>query len=102
MSNIPNLSLNSEDPYAKGFIIPMADNKLLLKRDKFKYNPTGTNDRTYIFKEGDNIWDIAFNTLNNSRAYVKIMDVNPTLLNPFDIPTGTELLIPDPDQLKTQ
>lgn len=100
--SIPNLTLDSTDPYAKGYIIPMAEDRMLLKRDKFKYNPTGTNDRTYKVKEGDNIWDIAFNQLGNSRDWIKIMDVNPTQLNPFDIPVGTELIIPDLGQLKLQ
>lgn len=100
--SIPTLQLQSDDPYARGVIIPMADDKMLLKRDKFKYNPTGTNDRTYIVKEGDNIWDIAYSELGNARDWVKIMDVNPTVLNPFEIEVGTELIIPDVDQLKVQ
>lgn len=100
--SIPSLTLDSTDPYAKGFIIPMAEDKMLLKRDKFKYNPTGANDRTYLVKEGDNIWDIAFNQLGNSRDWVKIMDVNPSQLNPFDLPIGIELIIPDLGQLKLQ
>lgn len=102
MIQIKNLTLNSTDPYAKGYIIPMAEDKMLLKRDKFKYNPTGTNDRTYLVKENDNIWDIAFRELGSSRDWFKIMDVNPTILNPFTIDVGTELIIPDLDQLKVQ
>ena len=51
----------------------------------------------YLYKvnEIDRIENIAVKFLGNGELWWKIMDINPEILNPFDIPPGTELRIPN-------
>ena len=48
----------------------------------------------YEVTEIDRIENIAVKTLGNPELWWQIMDVNPEILNPFEIPAGTTLRIP--------
>jgi prophage DNA circulation protein len=50
---------------------------------------------TYEVNEIDRIENIAVKFLGNAELWWKIMDINPEILNPFEIPPGTELRIPN-------
>ena len=49
----------------------------------------------YVVTEIDRIENIAVQTLGNPELWWQIMDINPEILNPFEIPAGTELRIPN-------
>ena len=49
----------------------------------------------YEVTEIDRIEHIAANTLGNPALWWKIMDINPEVINPFEIPIGTQLRIPN-------
>ena len=49
----------------------------------------------YTWKESDRIDIIAKNFFGTSAIWWKIMDYNPELLNPFNIPVGTTIRIPN-------
>lgn len=48
----------------------------------------------YVWNESDRLDTVANMYLGSSAFWWKIMDVNPELLNPFDIPLGTTIRIP--------
>jgi nucleoid-associated protein YgaU len=50
---------------------------------------------TYEVTEIDRIENLAVKFLGNSELWWQIMDVNPEILNPFEIPPGTEIRIPN-------
>jgi hypothetical protein len=45
--------------------------------------------------EIDNVQNIAAVNLGNASLWWKIMDINPEIINPFEIPIGTQLRIPN-------
>ena len=49
----------------------------------------------YEVTEIDRIENIAVKTLGNSELWWEIMDINPEVINPFEIPPGTQLRIPN-------
>ena len=49
----------------------------------------------YTVTDIDRIEGIAARFLGNPELWWKIMDVNPEILNPFEIPAGTALRIPN-------
>jgi nucleoid-associated protein YgaU len=58
--------------------------------------PSYTVDyRYYTVNEIDRIEGIASKFLGNPELWWMIMDVNPEILNPFEIPPGTQLRIPN-------
>lgn len=48
----------------------------------------------YEVTENDRIENIASKTLGNPNFWWQIMDINPEVLNPFNIEPGTQLRIP--------
>jgi hypothetical protein len=48
----------------------------------------------YEITENDRIENIANNTLGNPNLWWQIMDINPEVLNPFDLSPGLQLRIP--------
>lgn len=48
----------------------------------------------YVWQESDRIDLVCKKFLNTAGAWWKVMDYNPEILNPFDIPVGTVLRIP--------
>ncbi|MEI8136659.1 MAG: baseplate wedge protein 53 [Bacteroidota bacterium] len=62
----------------------------------FRTWPTNYKQVTvYEVKEVDRIEDIAVRYLGNPSLWWKIMDLNPEVLDPFDIVPGTSLRIPN-------
>jgi hypothetical protein len=53
-----------------------------------------TNFYTYTWVEGDRIDLISNSLLGSPNFWWKIMDFNPEIINPFNIPVGTTLRIP--------
>ena len=49
----------------------------------------------YEVTENDRIENIAANTLGNPNLWWKIMDINPDVLNPFELTPGLQLRIPN-------
>lgn len=48
----------------------------------------------YTVTDIDRIEDLAGTYLGSSDLWWRIMDINPNILNPFEIPAGTEIRIP--------
>jgi nucleoid-associated protein YgaU len=62
----------------------------------FRQWPTSyKNVIMYEVKEVDRVEDIAVRYLGNPSLWWKIMDLNPEVLDPFNIPAGTLLRIPN-------
>jgi len=62
----------------------------------YRYWPTYLkNVIIYEVKEVDRIEDIAVRYLGNPALWWKIMDLNPEVLDPFNIVPGTSLRIPN-------
>lgn len=49
----------------------------------------------YTWKENDRIDMVAKGFLGTAGTWWKVMDFNPEILNPFDIPVGTVIRIPN-------
>lgn len=94
------LQLREENLYAKGYVIELEGGRLLLKRNILQYTPSAANDRTHELREGENLWDVAFRSYTNSKWWHAIADVN-NIYNPFEIPEGTDLIIPDIDVIRS-
>jgi len=92
------LLLKEENLFANGYVIELPDGRSLLKRDKPSYNPLANKDRTHIITEGDKPWILAYRFYGDDKRWHAIMDVN-KIYNPFDLPIGLEIIIPDLDVL---
>jgi hypothetical protein len=55
------------------------------------------NTKFFIYEvtEIDRIEHIAAKTIGDPSLWWKIMDINPEVINPFEIPVGTQLRIPN-------
>lgn len=61
----------------------------------FRSFPSSTSSYSqYIWRESDRMDLIARKLLGDASLWWKIMDFNPELLNPMDIPVGTAIRIP--------
>lgn len=49
----------------------------------------------YEWVDGDRLDNLANKYLGNPSAWWEIMDINPEVINPFDIAPGTQLRIPN-------
>jgi hypothetical protein len=49
---------------------------------------------TYVWQERDRPENVAARTIGNSEMWWKIMDYNPEIIDPFNIPIGTTIRIP--------
>lgn len=93
------LQLSEENIYASGYIIELPDGRSLLKRDKTTYIPSAANDRVHRLKELQKIWDLAGKYYGSSKWHHIICDVN-AITNPFELPVGVDLIIPDIGPIK--
>lgn len=50
---------------------------------------------TYVWKEGDRIDLVANEFFGDPSYWWRIMDINPEIINAFDIPIGTNIRIPN-------
>jgi nucleoid-associated protein YgaU len=96
-----SITLNELNPYSTGYIIKLEEGKEILKRDKLSYEFAVTRDRTHTVIEGEKLFDIAFRRYQNSRLVFLIADAN-GILNPFELTTGEDLIIPDLDKFRLQ
>jgi hypothetical protein len=48
----------------------------------------------YVWKEGDRIDEVASTRTGLANNWWKIMDINPEIVNPNNIPAGTQIRIP--------
>lgn len=94
------LNINPNSLHSDGYVVDLGNGKSLLKRDRIDYNPVVAKDRLYIVKEGDSIWDIAYQFYGNSKAkaWRLIADAN-KIFNPFELEIGSQLIIPDPQSV---
>lgn len=87
----------NSNPYNKGFVITYAEGDRSLQRNKIKYLPT-QSDISHTVVEGNNLPNLAFKYYGNSKEWWAIADANDIgdqLINPFDLPVGLKLIIPD-------
>lgn len=92
------IQLPKENLYADGFIITLEDGVQLLKRNKIDYQGRSTNDRVHNVVEEEKIWNIAYKYYGNSKWWHIIADAN-NIENPFELPVGGSILIPDLDTI---
>src|SRR6478609_5130486 len=93
-----SIQVSPDDLYSTGYIIPLADNKSILKRTKFTYIPTSTRDISHTVTDNDRIWDIANRYYRKPLLWKIIADVN-NIFNPFILTPGQKLIVPDPDKV---
>jgi nucleoid-associated protein YgaU len=55
---------------------------------------TATSYATYTWKEGDSYAALADRFFGNSKYWWKILEINPTLTDPFSITPGTRITMP--------
>lgn len=96
-----NLTLDSKNPYSTGFIIKLEEGKELLKRTKLVYEFAVTRDKTHTIVEGERIYDIAYKYYQDSKLWFIIADAN-AIINPFELTTGQDIIIPDLDKFRLQ
>lgn len=53
-----------------------------------------TNFKLYVWRIGDRLDNVAFAQLNNPTLWWSIIDFNPEIIDPFNIPAGTAVRIP--------
>jgi nucleoid-associated protein YgaU len=93
------LNLKTTNPYARGYIVDMGDNKQILKRTQLEYNPIVSKDKSHTVRDQEKIWDLAYIYYGNSKLWYIIADAN-QLFNPFELVTNSKLLIPDQSNYK--
>lgn len=93
------LKLKEENIYADGYIVNLDEERKLLKSNPLSYTPSAANDIGYILKEEEKLWDVAFRFYGNSKWWFVLAEVN-NIFNPFEIPMGTNLIIPDIDVIR--
>ena len=93
------LRLPEENMFSNGYIIDLGDGRQLLKVDPVVYTPSAAKDITHTFIQGDSLDALAYKHYGNSKWWHILGYVN-GIVDPFDIPIGTILLIPDLDVIK--
>jgi hypothetical protein len=86
----------SDSRYASGTILKVQDARTETYRlAVYRKFPTArTNFYGYTWVEGDRIDVVSFKLLGSPTLWWKIMDFNPEISNPMDIPVGTVIRIP--------
>lgn len=88
----------TKDLYKKSTLIEFSDNTKLLER--IPYNPnqqSGSGDIVYTVIEGQNLTSIAYKFYGEPLYWYIIADMN-NIINPFDLPIGMKLVIPNLDK----
>jgi hypothetical protein len=86
----------SDSRYATGTIFTARDSRNGLNRTTV-YRQFPTEQITfyqYTWVEGDRIDFVASELLGGSQFWWRIMDFNPEIIDPFEIPIGTTVRIP--------
>ncbi len=86
----------SDSRYAKGLITKAEDPRTGTYRLGVyrKFPKARASFYTYTWMEGDRIDLISNALLGSPTFWWKIMDFNPEIINPFNIPVGTTIRIP--------
>lgn len=86
----------SDSRYADGVIFKAIDARNgTPKTTVYRHFPSySTQYFHYTWVEGDRIDAVAFDLLGNPDMWWKIMDMNPEVIDPFDIPIGTVIRVP--------
>lgn len=85
--------------YADGTLLKAWDSRATKKQFQltvFRNWPTyTTNFFLYVWTEMDRLDIVANKYLGDSQLWWQIMDINPELIDPFDIAPGTQVRIPN-------
>ncbi len=82
----------SDSRYVDGIIVPMSDEKVIVRR---RFPETVTNNpRVYTWMQSDRLDRIAAKYLGDSRLWWRIMDANPLIQAVGDIKPGMQIRIP--------
>lgn len=87
----------ADSRYASGYAYKANDSRNNQYQTTVVRNfPTKTlRFNVYVWKEGDRIDLIANEFLGDPSYWWRIMDINPEIINAFDIPIGTNIRIPN-------
>ena len=88
------IRLRKDNPYSTGRIVYLPNGQKLLQRTKIEYHPS-TEDKLHYVTGNDNLSDLAYQYYGNSKYWWLIADVNSVILNPFILPVGKTIIIPD-------
>ncbi len=89
--------IRTDNPYAKGKVINFKDGRRILVREKVVYKES-PNDKYHLVTDTDTISNLAHNYYGNSKEWWIIADAN-NLATPWELPIGTNIIIPDKDIL---
>lgn len=91
--------MTKTDLYSDGFIInyPEGDRS---KQRRSIIRDVGSEDNFYVIKQDDKLPDIAYKFYGDALAWYAIADMNPeVILNPFQLPIGKRLIIPNLEEI---
>lgn len=98
---IPQVILRENNPYSIGTIFQFDEGDYLLDPGELLISPS-VKDRYYTVGNTDNLSNISFQAYGDSKWWWVLYYANPDLENPFELPIGKTLLVPDLIQLQTQ
>mgnify|MGYP006274966421 CR=1 FL=1 len=90
----------ADSRYANGLIVKAQDARTLDYKTAVyrEYPQIRSKFYTYDWVQGDRIDVIAHTLLGSPSFWWRIMDLNPEIIDPFDIPIGTTIRIPSGEQ----
>jgi nucleoid-associated protein YgaU len=94
-----SIRLRKNNPYSRGAIFVFKDGTSFLRRTPVAYEGSYT-DVSHLVRTDDTLSNIAFKHYGDSKYWWLIADVN-EIHNPFELPIGTHILIPDFERAKT-
>lgn len=90
---VEDLELRTNNPYSVGSVFIFPEGDFLLDRDPIVVEKS-IGDKYHTVIEGEILSQISFIEYGNSKYWWLIYDTN-DIDNPFDLESGTILLIPD-------
>jgi len=87
--------MSNIDVYSDSYIINYKEGDRSLQRREIEHLGD-INDKFHVVKQGETLTSISYKFYKNPRLWFIICDAN-TILNPLDIESGDELLIPNLD-----
>lgn len=89
-----SLDIDLINPFFNGFVSTTEEDIIYL--DRYNYFPIKSpNDRFYEIDENDTLSDISFRAYGDSKYWWLIYDSNNILYDPFILPIGKTIIIPD-------
>lgn len=83
----------SRDLYNRGRVTNFEDGTTILERTRYR-RVINHDEEIYVFKDGDSLTALSYKFYGEPLYWYLIADVN-DIINPFDIETGTNLIIPN-------